>query len=61
MWDLRLPAGLFFTGLGLVLCIMGLFTHPTQTLLTGVNVNLYSGLGMLIFGGIMLWMAKRAS
>jgi hypothetical protein len=29
--------------------------------LTSVNVNLYSGASMAIFGGVMLWLAQRHS
>jgi hypothetical protein len=29
--------------------------------LTSANVNLYSGLSMGVFGGILLWLARRAS
>jgi hypothetical protein len=59
MWDLRLPAGLFFSGLGIVLCAMGLFFPDLRAPLTEVNVNLYGGIAMLVFGGVMLWLAKR--
>lgn len=61
MWDLRLPAGLFFFALGLILCAVGLLTPWRAQLDPTTNVNLYSGLSMLIFGGVMLWLAKRAS
>jgi len=61
MWDLRLPAGLFFTGLGIILCVTGLFFPGLRAPLTEVNVNLYCGLSMLVFGGVMLWLAKRNS
>jgi hypothetical protein len=61
MWDLRLPAGLFFSGLGVILCLLGLFDPSLRAPLTTANVNLYSGLVMLGFGGVMLWLAKRAS
>jgi hypothetical protein len=61
MWDLRLPAGLFFAALGVVLCLVGLLLPWRAELAPDTNVNLYSGLSMLIFGGVMLWLAKRAS
>jgi len=60
MWDLRLPAGLFFLGLGVILCVVGLLFPWRAALAPDVNVNLYSGLTMLVFGGVMLWLAKRA-
>jgi hypothetical protein len=61
MWDLRLPSGLFFTLIGLILCATGLAgpTHPAP--LTEVNVNLYAGAGMLAFGGVTLWLGLRRS
>jgi hypothetical protein len=61
MWDLRLPAGLFFFGLGVILCAVGLLAPWRAELAPDVNINLYSGLAMLVFGGVMLWLAKRAS
>jgi hypothetical protein len=61
MWDLRLPAGLFFFGLGLILCALGVFFPSLRAPLTDANVNLYSGLTMLVFGAVMLLLAKRAS
>lgn len=61
MWDLRLPAGLFFFALGVILCAIGLLLPWRATLDPDTNVNLYSGVAMLIFGGVMLWLAKRAS
>ncbi|MGA2433891.1 MAG: hypothetical protein ABSG25_01255 [Bryobacteraceae bacterium] len=61
MWDLRLPAGLFFLGLGIILCTLGIFTPSLKAPLTSANVNLYSGLAMATFGAVMLWLAKRAS
>jgi hypothetical protein len=60
MMDLRLPSGLFFTLLGLILVGMGVFAPETRAELTDANVNLYSGLGMLAFGAFLLIMAKRA-
>ncbi|MGA3094849.1 MAG: hypothetical protein ABSF25_00210 [Bryobacteraceae bacterium] len=60
MMDLRLPSGLFFTLLGLILVGMGVFAPETRAALTDANVNLYSGLPMLVFGAFLLIMAKRA-
>ena len=61
MMDLRLPSGLFFTLLGLILIGMGVFAPETRAALTEANVNLYTGLAMLVFGAFLLIMAKRAS
>ncbi len=59
MHDLRNPSGLFFVLLGLILTAMS-FTGATAPLLE-MNLNLYTGLFMLAFGGTLLWLAKRAS
>jgi hypothetical protein len=59
MMDLRQPSGLFFSLIGLLLCAMGLLAPATRAPLTDVNVNLYCGLAMLVFGGISLWLSRR--
>jgi len=61
MLDLRVPSGWFFTLLGLILLGMGIFAPDTRAALSDANVNLYSGLSMLVFGLIMLLLAWRAS
>jgi len=59
--DLRVPSGWFFTLLGLILVGMGVFTPETRAALTTVNVNLYAGASMLVFGLFLLVMAWRAT
>ncbi|SPE35710.1 conserved exported hypothetical protein [Candidatus Sulfopaludibacter sp. SbA3] len=61
MWDLRLPSGLFFAILGVILTGLGVAAPDMRAPLTDVNVNLYSGLSMLAFGAFLLLMARRAS
>jgi ABC-type antimicrobial peptide transport system permease subunit len=61
MLDLRVPSGWFFTVLGLILLGMGIFAPETRAALSDANVNLYSGIAMLVFGLFMLLMAWRAS
>jgi len=58
--DLRVPTGWFFLMLGVILTGMGLLSSSTAPLTT-VNINLYTGLAMALFGGWMLWMSKQAS
>jgi len=58
--DLRVPSGYFFTLLGLILVGLGVLAPETRAELTEANVNLYSGLSMLVFGGFLLFMARRA-
>ena len=60
MLDLRVPSGLFFVVLGAILFGMGLLTPDLRAPLTEINVNLYSGISMLVFGGFLLLMARRA-
>jgi uncharacterized membrane protein len=60
--DIKLPIGLMFTILGLLLTIYGLFTASNAEMYTrslNVNINLWIGATMLVFGMIMLVFAKR--
>jgi hypothetical protein len=59
--DLRLPSGLFFTVLGLILLGLGVFAPGMRAEMSDANVNLYCGAVMLVFGVFLLIMAKRAS
>jgi hypothetical protein len=55
--DIKLPIGLMFSILGVLLTLFGLFTRSDEILYArslGINVNLWSGLGMLVFGLFML-------
>lgn len=58
MLDLRLPSGFFFAITGAILIAVS-FTNP-QAALTDANVDLYTGLTMLAFGGILLALARRS-
>jgi len=58
--DLRIPSGFFFLVLGLLVASVGIFAPGTRAPLTEANVNLYAGLVMLVFGGVLLWLARRA-
>ena len=60
--DLRVPSGWFFTLVGLILIGMGVFAPQMGAApLTTENVNLYSGICMLIFGIFLLALAWRAT
>lgn len=61
MLDLRLPSGVFFGLLGLILIALGVTSPEMRAPLTQVNVNLYAGLGMLLFGAFLLLLARRKS
>jgi hypothetical protein len=57
MNDLRNPIGLFFTLVGLLLFIDWRETAP----LTSSPVNLYVGVTMVLFGLVMVWLARKRS
>ncbi|MDP1623839.1 MAG: hypothetical protein Q8M08_16045 [Bacteroidales bacterium] len=60
--DIKFPIGLMFTILGFLLAIFGLITGGDEALYSrslGININLWSGCGMLAFGLIMLYLAWR--
>jgi len=62
--DIRAPIGGLFTVLGAMLAGYGLFASGSggsSDLSSGVNVNLWWGLVMLVFGILLLLMARRAS
>jgi uncharacterized membrane protein len=59
MFDLRLPSGLFFVLIGLVLVGFGLFAPGLRAPMTDANVDLYAGAVMLGFGAFLLFLARR--
>jgi uncharacterized membrane protein len=54
--DIKFPIGLMFGIFGLILTIFGLVTNGNEMYAISLNsnINLLSGLFMLIFGGFML-------
>jgi hypothetical protein len=60
--DIRLPIGLLFAIIGVVITIFGLATGGSEIYnrSLGINVNIWSGICLTIFGVIMLAMAFRA-
>jgi len=60
--DIRLPIGLMFTILGLLLFVFGIVGDKSiyQRALD-INVNLWWGIVMLVFGLAMLWFGRRAT
>jgi low temperature requirement protein LtrA len=56
--DLRVSSGLFFLILGVILLAVGAIDAPLAPL-TQVNVNLYAGAAMALFGGILLWLSRK--
>lgn len=62
MVDIRIPIGLMFSIIGLIITILGLFTLSDSSMYQkslGMNVNIVMGLIMLVFGIIMLFLAYR--
>ena len=61
MIDIKIPIGLMFTILGVLITAYGFFTNLDSTMYVksfGININLWSGIGMLVFGVIMLILSK---
>jgi formate hydrogenlyase subunit 3/multisubunit Na+/H+ antiporter MnhD subunit len=61
--DIRFPIGLLFVILGFILAVFGLFTMNDAELYArslGRNINLWTGLLMLVFGGFMLLSTRKA-
>ena len=58
--DLRLPIGLMFSIIGVLLAVFGFASDPAiyQRSL-GINVNLWWGLVLVVFGLVMLWLVRR--
>ncbi len=60
--DIRTPIGLMFGIFGVLLTGYGLATNGSDVYQRslGHNVNLEWGAVLLVFGGVMLWLARRA-
>ena len=61
MDDLRTPSGWFFLLTGAIVLAMGLFAPGERAPLAGPDVNVYSGLFMMLFGLALLALAYRAA
>ena len=61
--DIRFPIGLLFTVVGLMITIYGVATlhSPIYERSLGIDVNLFWGITMLIFGAIMLALGWKRS
>ena len=63
--DIRLPIGLLFALLGGLLFLFGLATQFIKPAIyersLEININLWWGLVMLIFGGAMIWLGRRVT
>lgn len=54
--DIKIPIGMMFSIFGIILTIFGITTIDNEMyeISIGKNINLISGIGMLIFGIFML-------
>jgi len=62
MVDIRIPIGLMFSIIGILISIFGLVTMSNTEMYhksLGINVNLIMGVLMLIFGLVMLYYARK--
>jgi len=61
--DVRLPMGLLFAIIGVILLVHGFTADPTiyDNHSLGININLIWGGVLLVFGAIMLTLAKIGS
>jgi membrane-bound ClpP family serine protease len=60
--DIRLPVGVLFSLLGIILFAYGLLSDPSryqQSL--GININLYWGIALFVFGLTMFVLGRRAA
>jgi hypothetical protein len=59
--DIRLPLGFLFLAVGLLLMIFGLASNPQlYERSLGVNINLWWGIVMLLFGLLLLGLGYRS-
>lgn len=59
--DVRWPIGGMFTIFGAILTVYGMVSNPAMYEKSlGINVNLWWGLALLVFGLVMLVFAYRA-
>jgi hypothetical protein len=57
-FDIRRLIGALFVLYGLLLAVTGIVgSHHVKTKAAGINVDLWSGLGMLVFGALMIYWA----
>jgi multisubunit Na+/H+ antiporter MnhG subunit len=62
MVDIRIPIGLMFSIIGILITVFGLVTMSNTDMYQkslGINVNLIMGLLMLVFGLIMLYFSRK--
>jgi hypothetical protein len=58
--DIRTPIGLMFLVLGAILTTYGAVSDPSTYARAGLNINLWWGLVLLVFGSTMFALGRRA-
>ena len=53
-FDLRLPIGIMFSVIGVIVAIVGMVSSQNSTVL-GININLIWGIVLVAFGVLMLF------
>jgi hypothetical protein len=57
-FDIRRLIGGLFILYGLILVALGIFgSHAVKNKAAGINIDLWTGLGMLVFGAVMVFWA----
>ena len=62
MVDIRIPIGLMFSLLGVLITVFGVLTRSDSSMYQrslGINVNIVMGIIMLVFGLTMLILAQK--
>ena len=62
MVDIRIPIGLMFSIIGVLISVFGFVTMSNTEMYQkslGINVNIIMGVLMLVFGLVMLFFARR--
>jgi uncharacterized protein YhhL (DUF1145 family) len=62
MVDIRIPIGLMFSILGVLITVFGFITMANADMYQkslNINVNIIMGILMLVFGGLMLFFSFR--
>jgi len=58
--DIRTPIGLMFLVVGAILATYGAVSDPAAYARAGVNINLWWGLVLLVFGGTMFALGRKS-
>jgi hypothetical protein len=60
--DIRLPIGIMFSLIGSIILIYGFATRGADMYRhsLGINLNIWTGAGLLVFGGLMLFFGLRS-